>query len=74
MWVWCCQKVCYGYSVTYSELTPTATKSLDISYPVEEYRRIVEDDPEVYNKEHMTTKIVHTRRYVFDLEAPIRLI
>ena len=30
-----------------------ATKSLDISYPVEEYRRIVEDDTEVYSKDHM---------------------
>jgi hypothetical protein len=41
-----------------------ATKSLDISYPVEEYRRIVEDDTEVYSKDHMATKIVHTRRFV----------
>lgn len=38
-----------------------AKLKLDISYPVEEYKRFVEDDEDVYDKDCMATKIVHTR-------------
>jgi poly(A) polymerase len=34
---------------------------LDISYPVEDYKRIIEEDPGTFDKECMATKIVHTR-------------
>ncbi|KAF1968224.1 Poly(A) polymerase [Bimuria novae-zelandiae CBS 107.79] len=40
-----------------------ATKALDISYPVEEYRRLCEDDNDVFDRSCMGTKIVHTRNY-----------
>lgn len=43
-------------------LSEGATKSLDISYPVEDFRRIVEDTL-TFNRETMTIKIVHTRSY-----------
>ncbi|KAF9734854.1 hypothetical protein PMIN02_007768 [Paraphaeosphaeria minitans] len=36
---------------------------LDISYPVDDYKRLVEIDTDVYDSNTMATKIVHTRCY-----------